>query len=241
MCAARQAEVRVRLPRGPALRLYLGPAVHRPDPYAPELIAAMKVPRGGAFLDLGCGAGTYGLAAARLGAGRAVLTDVDPPALAAARANARKNGVEERVEVRAGSLFEPVAGERFDAIFAALPQLPAPAPLDLLARYGGRDGLDLKRPLAAGARAHLAPGGRLYLLVTGWAGPRTVGRLLEAQGLSVRCATRVRRPFQPAEYDAYQPGLFAYLEAHAAARDDRAAYTRKGAWCYLEVSLLVAS
>lgn len=233
--------VRVRLPGARTLRLGLGPGVHRPDPYAPELIAAMRIPRGGSFLDLGCGAGTYGLAAALLGAGRAVLTDVDPRALAVARANARRNGVEARVEVRQGSLFQPVRGERFDAIFAALPQLPAPAPLDLVARYGGRDGLDLKRPLAAGLRAHLAPGGRAWLLVTGWAGPRTVGRLLEAHGLAVRCATRVRRPFQPAEYDAYQPGLFAYLDAHAAARDDRPAYTTKGAWRYLEISLLVAT
>lgn len=233
--------VRVRLPRGGTLQLGLGAGVHRPDPYAPELIAALRVPRGGSFLDLGCGAGTYGLAAAALGAGRAVLTDVVPAAVAAARANAERNGVADRVDVREGSLFEPVRGERFDAIFAALPQLPAPSALDLVARYGGADGLDLKRPLAAGLPRHLAPGGRAYLLVTGWAGPGTVGRLLEAHGLRVRCAKRVRRPFQPAEYDAYQPGLFAYLDAHARGRDDRPAYTRRGAWCYLEVSLLEAS
>ena len=42
--------------------------------------------------------------------------DVNERALAMTRLNAALNGV--RIDVRAGSLFEPVAGERFDLIVA---------------------------------------------------------------------------------------------------------------------------
>lgn len=50
--------------------------------------------RGGeSVLDYGCGSGILAIAACRLGAGRAVGTDIDPQALEASRANAARNGV----------------------------------------------------------------------------------------------------------------------------------------------------
>ena len=49
---------------------------------------------GQTLLDLGCGAGLVGIAAAKvLGEGAVVLTDVDPAAVACARENAARNGV----------------------------------------------------------------------------------------------------------------------------------------------------
>lgn len=50
--------------------------------------------RGGErVIDYGCGSGILAIAAAKLGAGEATGTDVDPQALVASRANARANGV----------------------------------------------------------------------------------------------------------------------------------------------------
>jgi len=50
--------------------------------------------RGGeTVLDYGCGSGILAIAALKLGAARAVGLDIDPNAVAAARANARRNGV----------------------------------------------------------------------------------------------------------------------------------------------------
>jgi methylase of polypeptide subunit release factors len=153
--------------------------------------------------------------------------------------NGRRNGLDGKLSGRVGPLFEPVGRRRFDVIVTTLPQLPAPTPV-LATRYGGPDGLDLLRELAAQAGDHLAPGGRLYALVTGWAGPASVTELFEARGLSVRIAARASRAFQPIEYDRYAPGLFAYLDEHVRDRTDEA-YTRRGAWCYLNVVFLEAT
>jgi ribosomal protein L11 methyltransferase len=49
---------------------------------------------GEAVLDYGCGSGILAIAALKLGARRAVGVDIDPDAVAAARANAKRNGVE---------------------------------------------------------------------------------------------------------------------------------------------------
>jgi len=53
-------------------------------------------PRGGRVLDYGCGSGVLAIAAARLGAREVAGTDIDAQALAAARANSRRNEVAAR-------------------------------------------------------------------------------------------------------------------------------------------------
>jgi ribosomal protein L11 methyltransferase len=55
-------------------------------------------------LDLGCGSGILGIAAAKLGASRVLALDVDPHAVRAARENAEANGVTSALEVREGTL-----------------------------------------------------------------------------------------------------------------------------------------
>ena len=51
------------------------------------------------MLELGCGSGLLSIAAAKLGAGRVVATDLDPRALQAAERNALRNGVAEKDRV----------------------------------------------------------------------------------------------------------------------------------------------
>ncbi|HEY5763135.1 MAG TPA: 50S ribosomal protein L11 methyltransferase, partial [Rhodocyclaceae bacterium] len=54
--------------------------------------------RGVDVLDYGCGSGILAIAAAKLGAGPVVGTDIDPQAVTAARDNAARNGVAIRFE-----------------------------------------------------------------------------------------------------------------------------------------------
>ena len=150
--------------------------------------------------------------------------------------NAERNGIRQ-VDGRVGSLFAPVRGERFDIIITTLPQLPAPKPI-LPARYGGPDGLMYLRKLAERAGRHLAPGGRLYMLITDWAWPPRVMRLFNRRGFTLRCVARMERAFQPAEYDAYAQGLFSYLDGRA--QRGLAGYRRNGTWCYLGISFFEA-
>ena len=50
-------------------------------------------------VDFGCGSGILALAALKLGAKRVVGIDIDPQALQATKENARRNGVEDRLDV----------------------------------------------------------------------------------------------------------------------------------------------
>lgn len=60
---------------------------------------------GDTVIDVGCGSGILGIAAAKLGAARAYLTDIDPIAVESAAHNAEKNGVTERVVVAHSDLL----------------------------------------------------------------------------------------------------------------------------------------
>jgi ribosomal protein L11 methyltransferase len=78
-------------------------------------------------LDVGTGTGLLALAALALGAERVVATDLDPAALAAARANAERNGLADRLELSSRAPDEH--GAQFDVVVANI----APAPLMALA------------------------------------------------------------------------------------------------------------
>ncbi|MGI8459798.1 MAG: DUF7059 domain-containing protein [Propionibacteriaceae bacterium] len=133
---------------------------------------AQLVPREpvGTALDLGTGCGVQSLHLARH-AERVVATDVNPRALAMARLTARLNGVD--LEVRAGSLYAPVGGERFDLIVTNPPYVMSPPrpPGEggaLTYREGAFVGDELVRRVVVEGAAHLNPGGRLQVLAN-WA------------------------------------------------------------------------
>jgi release factor glutamine methyltransferase len=120
-------------------------------------------------LDIGTGSGAIALAVAReRPRARVVATDVSAAALAVAHRNAEALGLDGRVRLLEGSLFAPVAGERFDLVLSNPPYVArrdaARLPPELrhepeLALFGGEDGTDVLRALAAGVAAVLAPGG----------------------------------------------------------------------------------
>ena len=72
------------------------------------------------ILDVGTGSGVLALAALALGAPRAIGCDLDPLAANAARANARANGLADRLDVFVGSTDALAPGARFAGIAANL-------------------------------------------------------------------------------------------------------------------------
>ncbi len=61
---------------------------------------------GDVVLDVGCGSGVLGIAAAKLGAKRCYLSDLDPIAVKSATHNALKSGVSEKVVVSQANLLD---------------------------------------------------------------------------------------------------------------------------------------
>ena len=123
------------------------------------------------ILDLCCGCGALGIAAAlRFPDARATLVDVDPAAIACSRRNIERFGLAGRVQARLGSLFDGLPAERFDLILANPPYVPKAEleglPPEFLSepRLGlaaGDDGLDCWRAILAGLGGRLRPGGLL--------------------------------------------------------------------------------
>ena len=116
-------------------------------------------------LDLGTGCGIQALHASRH-ARRVVATDISPRALHLAGLNAALNGVT-NIEFRLGSLFEPVAGERFDHIVSNPPFVITPRTDGVPAyeyRDGGMVGDELVEAVIRGAAGHLTVGGVAQLL-----------------------------------------------------------------------------
>lgn len=118
------------------------------DPGTRILIEAMPEIEGRA-LDLGCGWGAAGLPVAKKNpACTVVMTDINERAAALSRKNAKRNGVA-NVEIITGDGLESVTGE-FSAIFTNPPI---------------RAGKQKIYAMFADCKAHLAPGGCLYIVI----------------------------------------------------------------------------
>ncbi|RZS65612.1 methyltransferase family protein [Agromyces ramosus] len=116
-------------------------------------------------LDLGTGCGIQAMHASRF-AERIVATDISERALRLARLNVELNGID-GVEFRLGSLYDPVAGERFDRIvsnppFVITPRSPGVPEYEY--RDGGMVGDAIVEAVMRGAAEHLEPGGIAQLL-----------------------------------------------------------------------------
>ncbi|SER76770.1 Methyltransferase small domain-containing protein [Propionibacterium cyclohexanicum] len=132
-------------------------------------LAQLTIPdRLGSALDLGTGCGIQALHLARHCA-RVVATDLNPRAVRMAQLTAQLNRLD--VDVRAGSLYEPVSDERFELIVSNPPYVmspPVPEDSRLAYREAGFEGDGLVRAVVRGAVARLAPTGTLQVLAN-WA------------------------------------------------------------------------
>ena len=116
------------------------------------------------ILDLCSGSGIQGLLAARSG-GRVVCVELNEKALPVIKFNAALNGLADRMEIRAGNLYDALQeGETFDYIYANPPFLPLPDHVKYpMCGAGGRDGLKVLKEIVRGLASHLKPDGEAYI------------------------------------------------------------------------------
>jgi HemK-like putative methylase len=127
--------------------------------------------------DVGTGSGAVAIAVAlRAPGARIWATDDSEPAVALARANVARFGLEQRVRVLAGDLLDPVRG-RLDLVLANLPYHAAArsrGPAASACRdqpehaiYAPGDGLRFNRELIEACRTRLSAGGALAIQLYG--------------------------------------------------------------------------
>ena len=123
----------------------------------------------GPMLELGCGAGHIGLAAAVLSGSPLVQVDTSEAACRWAARNAATAGLADRVEQRCGEIEDVLGPDEQFAIVIADPPYVESSDVEAFpedperAIDGGRDGLDLVRTFLVAAEQHLAPGGSIVL------------------------------------------------------------------------------
>ncbi|TDB38754.1 MAG: peptide chain release factor N(5)-glutamine methyltransferase [Actinobacteria bacterium] len=163
------------------LRVERGVFIPRPETemlvdVAIDAIKALDAPL---VIDVCTGSGAVAVSVAyEVPSARVTATDVSGPAVEAARRNTLYAGVDDRVQVLQGSLFEPVSRELLgtvDTVVSNPPYIPTEAvralPEEILAFEpmaaldGGVDGLDVARVIATGACQWLKPGGTLAMEV----------------------------------------------------------------------------
>src|SRR6516165_8592242 len=160
-----------RVTRAAGFRLMVAPTVFHPRWFITSEFFASFIGRldlsGKRVADVGTGSGILALAAARAGAERVTAVDVNPNAALTAAENARANGHGERFVAVCSNLLSALApGELFDVIITSPPSFPG-EPRDLADRawHAGPGYRDIAL-LFDQARERLAPGGRVYVLLS---------------------------------------------------------------------------
>ncbi|HEY9039710.1 MAG TPA: peptide chain release factor N(5)-glutamine methyltransferase [Roseovarius sp.] len=169
----------------------VSPAVLDPRPETEALVLAALGAPFGRVLDLGTGSGAILLSLlAERGAATGLGTDLSEAALTVARENAQALGLGRRSDFQMSDWFAGIVG-RFDLIVSNPPYIAQNEMADLapelsfepaMALTDGADGLSAYRAICKGARAHLAPGGRLMVEI-GWTQGPQVAALMTAAGL----------------------------------------------------------
>lgn len=183
----------------------VSPAVLIPRPATETLVTTaldrLKNRTEARVLEIGTGSGCVIISLLhRLGQVRAVATDCSEIALAVARENARRHGVDGRLEFRIGDGFDAAGDlEPFDIILSNPPYIPTGEISGLmpevrdhepkLALDGGTDGLAVIRKLVEGSPQRLLPGGAL-LIEVGQGQADTVIEIMRTAGFTTIEAIR---------------------------------------------------
>jgi release factor glutamine methyltransferase len=138
------------------------PKLLRTGEFLARTLDTRTIPPGAAVLDLGAGSGIGAIFAARW-AGRVVAVDINPEAVRCTRINALLHRLDDRIAVRQGDLFAPVADERFDVVLFNPPYYRG-VPRDAL-DHAWRSP-DVIERFAACLRDHLTPGGSALVVLS---------------------------------------------------------------------------
>lgn len=180
--------------------LYVSQRVYEPAEDTFLLAENLLVSENDVVLDVGTGCGILGVLAAKK-ARKVVATDINPYAVSCAQTNARENGVLAKMDIRLGSLFEPVkTGEKFDLIVFNAPYLPTSASEKKSwigkAWAGGQSGREVIEPFLSESPKYLKKGGRILLVQSSLSDIDKTIRRFKENGLDATIISEKRFPFE---------------------------------------------
>jgi methylase of polypeptide subunit release factors len=202
---------RIAVTKAAGFRLVVHPTVFHPRYFMTSEFFARFIGRldlsGLRVAEVGTGSGVLSLAAARAGAPSVVAIDINPNAARTAQENARANGLGDRVTAVCSNLLSALAARpMFDVIISSPPSF-AGEPRDLADRawHAGPGYRDIAE-LFVQAHERLAPGGRMYLLLSSDSDSGLLGELVRQAGFRAR----------PVEQSSILIEAFILYELHAA-------------------------
>lgn len=162
-----------------------------------------EVRPGERVLDMGTGSGVNAILAATKGAD-VVAVDINPHAVKAARANAARNKVEDRIAIRRSDLFEAVEG-RFDLVVFD-PPFRWMKPRDWAEASITDEDYRSLTAFFAHVRAHLKEDGRILVFFGTTADVGYLEQLIENNGLVGKVVARrgMQKDGHPVEYRTYR-------------------------------------
>ncbi|MGH7391310.1 MAG: methyltransferase [Candidatus Rokuibacteriota bacterium] len=156
------------------------------------LLDNLGVRPGDTVLDPFTGSGADAIFAVLQGAARAVAIDKFTMPVLCARYNAYRLGLEDRVDVRQGDLFDALRpGERFDLIVANPPFRPIDPHSNVEAMMRDSAHATLRRFFAE-VGDHLNPGGRMRIVFSNAGNVDHFHQLLQEQGYVAAALARAR-------------------------------------------------
>ena len=137
--------------------------------------------------EIGTGTGILALAAARAGASNVVATDINPNASLSANENANANGLGDRVTGVCMNLMASLAPRPLFDVILSSPPKHAGEPKDLTDR-GWHAGPAYRDIIALfdQSRERLAPGGKIYLMVSSDTDHDLFGQVIDKAGFNAR-------------------------------------------------------
>lgn len=171
----------------------VGEGVYIPREDTELLVDNLDVKGNERVLEMGTGSGAVALLASRRAA-HVIGVDVDPNAIASARKNAEINEAR-NVEFIESDLFARVRG-KFDVIAFNAPYLPVSDPWEARAWSGGQTGREVLERFVQQLKPHLAPGGRVLVLISSLTGLEETKAMFQKQGFRAEVVAEKKVPWE---------------------------------------------
>jgi len=168
------------------------------------LIEKMQIRTGDHVVDVCTGSGVIAVHAALKGAGKVVALDINPNAIKAARENAQKYGVSDKVDVRLSDVYSALEEkETFDIITGNLPFYKHQAN-DLAEKTTWDQDLNVHKGFFRGAESRLRKNGKVYLVQSNLGPLEQIFEIARQSGFQERCVGEITTQNPPRTFYAFE-------------------------------------